>query len=154
MNAFIPLVTRASYTRKRDLIAPTVSKMTPKMASKMTPETTSGTPSKASETTPSPERLGKGSGSPNAYKTNENDPPEPQFARAAPAARRPLRRTCRAAPATQRSGSGLRVYYSTSLIGFAASTRAKNAKNVKTQTRNMDKNSIIDKCIIYLITRT
>ena len=29
MNAFIPSVTRASYNRRRDLVAPTVSKMIP-----------------------------------------------------------------------------------------------------------------------------
>ena len=38
MNASIKLVTRAPSTRKRDLIAPTVSKMTPKMISKVTPQ--------------------------------------------------------------------------------------------------------------------
>ena len=77
MNALINLVTRASSTRKRDLIAPTVSKMTPKMTSKMTPKMTSGTPSGALCSSPSPEKLGKGSGSPNAYKTTEKPPPEP-----------------------------------------------------------------------------
>ena len=77
MNALINLVTRASSTRKRDLIAPTVSKMTPKMTSKMTPKMTSGTPSGALWSNPSPEGLDKGSGGPNAYKTNEKQGPEP-----------------------------------------------------------------------------
>ena len=77
MNALINLVTRASSTRKRDLIAPTVSKMTPKMTSKVTPKMTSGTPSGALWSNPSPEGLGKGPGSPNAYKTNKKPPPEP-----------------------------------------------------------------------------
>ena len=77
MNALINLVTRASSTRKRDLIAPTVSKMTPKMTSKMTPKMTSGTPSGALWSNPSPEGLDKGSGSPNAYKTNKKQGPEP-----------------------------------------------------------------------------
>ena len=77
MNALIHLVTRASYNRRRDLIALTVSKMTPKMTSKMTPKRPLGPPPKRCETTPSPERLGRGSGSPNAYKTNEKQGPEP-----------------------------------------------------------------------------
>ena len=77
MNALIHLVTRASSTRRRDLIAPIVSKMTPTMASKMTPKRPLGPSQKPSETTPSPERLGKGSGSPNAYKTNKKQGPEP-----------------------------------------------------------------------------
>ena len=74
MNALIKLVTRAPSTRKRDLIAPTVSKMTPKMTSKVTPKMTSGTPSGALWSNPSPEGLGKGSGGPNAYKTTEKPP--------------------------------------------------------------------------------
>ena len=77
MNALINLVTRASSTRKRDLIAPTVSEMTPKMTSKKTPKMTSGTPSGAVWSSLSPEKLGKGSGGPNAYKTTEKPPPEP-----------------------------------------------------------------------------
>ena len=77
INALIKLVTRAPSTRKRDLIAPTVSKMTPKMTSKVTPKMTSGTPSGALWSNPSPEGLGKGPGSPNAYKTNKKPPPEP-----------------------------------------------------------------------------
>ena len=77
MNAFIHAFTRASYNRRRDLIAPTVSKMTPKMTSKMTPKMTSGTPSGALWSNPSPEGLDKGSGGPNAYKTTEKPPPEP-----------------------------------------------------------------------------
>ena len=77
MNALINLVTRASSTRKRDLIAPTVSKMTPKVTSKMTPKMTFGTTSGALWSNPSPEGLGKASGGPNAYKTTEKPPPEP-----------------------------------------------------------------------------
>ena len=51
--------------------------MTPKMTSKMTPKMTSGTPSAALWSNPSPEGLGKGPGSPNAYKTNKKPSPEP-----------------------------------------------------------------------------
>ena len=76
MNAFIHAFTRASYNRRRDLIAPTVSKMTPKMTSKMTPKRPLGPSQKPSAATPSPERLGRGPGSPNAYKTNEKPPPK------------------------------------------------------------------------------
>ena len=75
MNALINLVTRASYNRRRDLIAPAVSKMTPKITSKMTPKLASGTPSGALWSNPSPEGLGKGPGSPNAYiKQTKNHP--------------------------------------------------------------------------------
>ena len=77
MNALIKLVTRAPSTRKRDLIVPTVNKMTPKMTSKVTPKMTSGTPSGALWSNPSPEGLDKGSGGPNAYKTTEKPPPKP-----------------------------------------------------------------------------
>ena len=77
MNALINLVTRAPSTRKRDLIAPTVSEMTPKMTSKKTPKMTSGTPLEALWSNPSLEGLGKALGSPNAYKTNEKPPPKP-----------------------------------------------------------------------------
>ena len=44
--------------------------------SKMTPKRPLRPPPKRSETTPWPERLGRGSGSPNPYKTNEKPPPE------------------------------------------------------------------------------
>ena len=63
--------------RRRDLIAPAVSKKSPKLTSKMTPKTTSGTPSGTLWSNPSPEELDEGSGSPNAYKTTEKPPPEP-----------------------------------------------------------------------------